>query len=149
MRTDRGRAISTRLVGLSALLAALTIAGGVEARRQTTAAPQTPATAESAALEKLRGSSMLDWRGEQQRIGYTGVHRLAPHNVVRRGPQASPLPESPRDFSTFTYSLKGSSYNLDHFMTRLNVVGLLIITDGKIVLERYAQGHAADTPWTS
>jgi CubicO group peptidase (beta-lactamase class C family) len=34
-------------------------------------------------------------------------------------------------------------------MTRLNVVGLLVITDGKIVLERYAQGHAADTPWTA
>jgi len=149
MRQDTGRTISTRWAGLSALLAALTIAGGVEARRQTTAAPQAPASAESAALEKLRGTSMLDWRGQEQRVGYAGVHKLAPHNVIRRGPQASPLPESTRDFSTLTYSVKGSSYGLDHFMTRLNVVGLLVITDGRIVLERYAQGHSADTPWSS
>ena len=100
-------------------------------------------------MEKLRGSSMLDWRGHDQRVGYANVHKLAPSNVIPRGPRPGLLQESPRDFSTFTYSLKGTSYGLDHFMTRLNVVGLLVITDGKIVLERYAQGHAADIPWTS
>ena len=141
--------ISRRSVGLPVLLAALAIGGAAEARRQTAAAPQAPSNADNAVLDRLRGSSMLDWRGEQQRVGYANLHKLAPHNVIRRASQPSSLQESPRDFSTFTYSLKGSSHGLDHFMTSLNVVGLLVITDGKIVLERYAQGHAADTPWAS
>ena len=34
-------------------------------------------------------------------------------------------------------------------MTSLNVVGLLVITDGRIVLERYTQGITAETRWTS
>ena len=123
-------------VGLAALLAAL-------------AAPQAPSSTDTAVLERLRNTSMLDWRGEQQRVGYTWVHTLAPHNVTRRALQPGALPAAPRDFSNFTYSLKGSTHGLDHFMTRLNVVGLLVIVDGKVVLERYAQGHTADKPWSA
>ena len=92
---------------------------------------------------------MLDWRGEQQRLGYANVHKLTARNVIRPGSQPGPLPESSRDFSTFTYSLKGSTHGLDHFLTRLNVVGLLVITDGKIVLERYRDGQTADAQWSS
>ena len=92
---------------------------------------------------------MLTWRGEDQRIGYANMDKLAPTNLVRRGTQTSPLPEARRDFSTFTYTVSGTTHDLDHFMTRLNVVGLLVITDGRIVLERYAPGHTAETRWES
>jgi len=34
-------------------------------------------------------------------------------------------------------------------MTSLNVVGVLVISDGRIVLERYARGHTAETRWES
>ena len=53
------------------------------------------------------------------------------------------------DFSAFQYTFGGASHGLDHFMRTLNVVGVMVITDGQIVLERYARGHTADAPWES
>ena len=144
----RGRGIPTRATALTVLLGALTIGGG----QRAVARYQAPAVApnpDTVVLERLRGSSMLDWKGEQQRVGYANMDKLAPGNVIRRAARPGQLPESPRDFSTFTYSRKGTKHGLDHFMTSLNVVGLLVITDGRIVLERYTQGHTADTHWTA
>ena len=102
-----------------------------------------------AVLARLRAGSMLEWRGEDQRIGYANMDKLAPTNLVSRGTQASTLPDARRDFSTFTYTFRGTTHDLEHFMTSLNVVGLLVISDGRIVLERYARGHTAETRWES
>lgn len=146
MRHSSGKGISLRSIGAALLLGALAFAAGREPHASAAAQGQ---SRESVVLEGLRGSSILDWRGEQQRIGYANIEKLTATNVIRSGPQASALPESPRDFSTFTYSLEGATRNLDHFMTRLNVVGLLVITDGRIVLERYARGNTRDSRWTS
>jgi CubicO group peptidase (beta-lactamase class C family) len=146
---DVNRVLSTRsLVGV--LLCAWAIAGchGVHdaGPQQSTPGAQ---SADQALLARLRGGSMLTWRGEDQRIGYANMDKLAPTNLVRRGTQASPLPDAPLDFSTFRYTVNGTTHDLDDFMTRLNVVGLLVITDGRIVLERYARGHSAETRWES
>ena len=86
------------------------------------------------------------------------VNRVLPHvpvGVARTHQSGAPrhadvaLPEARRDFSTFRYTVRGTTHDLDHFMTTLNVVGLLVITDGRIVLERYARGHTAETRWES
>jgi len=98
---------------------------------------------------RLRAGSMLTWRGEEQRVGYANMDKLAPTNRVSRGPRTFALPEAHKDFSAFTYTIKGATHDLDHFMATLNVVGLLVITDGQIVLERYARGHTAETRWES
>src|SRR5688572_26292315 len=146
MRRSSDNAISLRSLAVILLLGALAFAAGRQPDASAAGRGQSPDTV---VLEGLRGSSILDWRGEQQRIGYANIEKLTATNVIRSGAQASALPESPRNFSTFTYSLKGVTHDLDHFMTRLKVVGLLVITDGRIVLERYAQGNTRDTRWTS
>ena len=92
----------TRAIALTVLLGALTIAGS----QRAVARDQAPAVApnpDAVVLESLRASSMLDWKGEQQRVGYANMDKLAPGNVIRRAAQPGQLPESPRDFSTFTY----------------------------------------------
>ena len=146
---DVNRVRLTRSFG-AVLLCACAIAG---CRGDHRDAPQQPAPAlqgiDPAALERLRAGSMLTWRGEDQRLGYANMEKLAAANLVRRSTQTSQLPEGRRDFSTFRYTVGGSSHDLDDFMTRLNVVGLLVITDGRIVLERYARGHTAETRWES
>ena len=113
--------------------------------------PSTPAaqTADETVLSRLRAGSMLAWRGEDQRVGYANMHKLAPTNLVPRGTPTWRLPDGRRDFSTFRYSIDGTTHDLDHFMASLNVVGVLVITDDRIVLERYARGHSADTRWES
>ena len=116
--------------------------------------PPAPAAAgqsgDAAILESLKGkASLLLLRGEEQRVAYANVEKLAPVNTIRAGGPVYPLPEAPRDFSAFRYERKGAPQTIDDFMQQMNVVGLLVITDGRVVLERYARGHAAETRWTS
>jgi CubicO group peptidase (beta-lactamase class C family) len=104
---------------------------------------------DEAVLQGLKGVSLLAWRGAQQRVGYANVEKVGTVNTIRRGERIQPLLEAPRDLSRFTYAFKGTRRTIDEFMTQLNAVGLIVITDGRIVLERYAQGNTADTRWTS
>ena len=117
---DVNRVLPTRALGV-VLLCALTVAGchGVHEAgpKQSTPGAQ---SADPAVLARLRGGSMLTWRGEDQRIGYANMDKLAPTNLVRRGTQTSPLPDARRDFSTFRYTVNGTTHDLDHFMTTLN-----------------------------
>jgi CubicO group peptidase (beta-lactamase class C family) len=131
------------------LVCAAVIAGcGVRQDGPPTTAPSAQSP-DQETLARLRAGSMLTWRGEDQRIGYANMDRLAPTNRVRRGARASQLTEAPMDFTAFRYSFGGASHGLDHFMSTLNVVGIIVITDGRIVLERYARGHTADARWES
>ena len=144
---DVNRTLSVRSLGV-VLLWTCAVAGCSSVQRDGPREPSLP-SADPAVLARLRAGSMLTWRGEDQRIGYANMDKLAPTNVVRRGTRTWPLREAPRDFSTFTYTFRGTTHNLDAFMARLNVVGLLVVTDGQIVLERYARGHTADSRWES
>jgi CubicO group peptidase (beta-lactamase class C family) len=146
---DVNRVLSKRSLSV-VLLCAWAVAGahGVQQDGPPRSTPA-PQAADQADLARLRTGSMLTWRGEDQRIGYANMDKLAPTNLVRRGTQPSPLPEASRDFSTFRYTVRGTTHDLDHFMNTLNVVGLLVITDGRIVLERYARGNTAETRWES
>ena len=146
---DVSRLLSPGSLGVL-LLCASTVTGchGIHPDSPPPPAPASQSPDETV-LARLRGGSMLAWRGEDQRVGYANMARLAPTNLVRRGPQTQQLAEAPLDFSKFTYTLGGTAHGLDHFMTTLNVVGLLVITDGRIVLERYERSHTAETQWES
>ena len=119
------------------------------------AAPQAPIAAgqadDAAILESLKAKtpSLLLLRGQEQRVAFANIEKLAPVNTIRAGGQPYPLPVATRDFSAFRYDHKGTRQSIDDFMQQMNVVGLLVITDGRILLERYAQGHTAATPWIS
>jgi CubicO group peptidase (beta-lactamase class C family) len=105
---------------------------------------------ERAVLESLRRSAtVFAWRGEQQRIGYANIEKLTATSRIERGPLVRVLPSARGDFSRFVYAWQGSTRSIDEFMTSLNVVGLLVIKDGRIVLERYARGHSVGRRWTS
>jgi CubicO group peptidase (beta-lactamase class C family) len=122
------------------------------AQSTTTPAPDATSQAGDAAILetlKAKAPSLLLLRGEEQRVAYAHVEKLAPVNTIRAGGPIYPLPEAPRDFSAFRYERKGARQTIDDFMQQMNVVGLLMITDGRIVLERYARGHTANTRWAS
>jgi len=117
--------------------------------------PQAPVAGrpadDAAILESLKAKTppLLLLRGQEQRVAYANIEKLAPVNTIRAGGQVYPLPVAARDYSAFRYDRKGTRQSIDEFMQQMNVVGLLVISDGRIVLERYAQGHTAETPWIS
>ena len=118
---------------------------------QQTAQPAAIPNSDAAVLEGLKGraSSLLTLRGIEQRVAYANVEKLAPVGTIRRGEHLYRLPEAPRDYSRFTYVNNGKPQTIEDFMRQMNAVGLLVITDGRVVLERYTQGHSADIRWTS
>ena len=65
-----------------------------------------------------------------------GREKLYPHHIVKKGPASAPLAKAERP-TLFWYTLDGRRYNSDEYLKRQRVMGLLVIKDGRIVLERY------------
>jgi CubicO group peptidase (beta-lactamase class C family) len=68
--------------------------------------------------------------------------------IIKRGHAVYPLPRAEKPLAV-TYQAKGKTATTDEFMSRNDVTGLLLIKDGKIVLERYGSGNTEKTKWPS
>lgn len=121
-----------RIVTGIALAAALASAGGAAA--QTALKPGTP--------------SVLVWTPQQQSDGYRAMETIYRVNTIHRGETVHPLPRADHQIDP-TFEVGGKSYTVDSFMAANRMSGVLVIKDGRIVLERYAMGRKPDDRWTS
>lgn len=78
---------------------------------------------------------------------YRHMDELFFTRTVHRGPKVYPLPAGAE--VPVQYSVDGQLVDVEAFMRRNQVGGVLIIKDGKIALEKYAMGNDASTRWTS
>jgi len=97
--------------------------------------------------------NLLFWTPAQQQYSYRNMELIFPTRAVSRM-AGSPHPlyeltSSPLDLSTFRYTFQGASYSLEDFINRNRVAGLIVVKDGRILVERYNFGHAAASKWTS
>jgi CubicO group peptidase (beta-lactamase class C family) len=75
--------------------------------------------------------------------------RLLPtHTVHRAGPVAD-LPRNADPFPAIRFEDKGHIYDLNDYLAMNRVAGLLVLKDGKIVLEDYELGAGPETRWIS
>lgn len=87
---------------------------------------------------------------EKKAATFRNIDKIFNTRTIKRGGSIFPLPESDNMLTTIEYSPDGvNTYDIDDFILRNNIAGLLIIKDGKIVLERYAQGNTEKSRWTS
>jgi len=124
-----------KIIGL-ALATALGITG--VARAQVSLDPDHPAAI----------ASILEWRGEQQAKGFRDIEHIFKTNVIKRGAKVHPLPVAARQIAP-KITLDGKTLSIDDYMTAYRVSGLLVLKDGKIVLEKYALGRKPTDRWTS
>lgn len=117
---------------LIAAAAALTLSG--PALAQTPIKPGTP--------------SILAWHGETQAAGYRTIESIYKTQVVKRGAKVHPLPKAARQIEP-TFQFDGRTWTIGDYMTAYRVSGLLVLRDGKIVLERYGLGRKPADRWTS
>ena len=73
----------------------------------------------------------------------------APARGLTRSARPFPLPTRRVDLSALRYTVEGRTFDVDGFIRHNHVVGLLVIHDGAIAIERYAQGNTAETTWYS
>ena len=77
------------------------------------------------------------------------IDRLFPSRTVPRGPSVSPLPESSQPLKDISFTSGNRKYDLADYLSTNRVSGLLILKDGKIVLEDYQLGNTAKDHWVS
>ncbi|NOX51883.1 MAG: serine hydrolase [Gammaproteobacteria bacterium] len=92
---------------------------------------------------------LLFLQGKAKVAAFRNMETLFPTRKIEAAGEASPLPAALRDFSNFTYQLNGQQRTLDDFVDSGEIVGLLIIKNGKVLLERYEAGNDRNTLWTS
>jgi CubicO group peptidase (beta-lactamase class C family) len=93
------------------------------------------------------GAAVLMWTPEQQAWGYRNMEKIAPVRVFKRGKHVHPLPLGTSIDATF--SAGGKTYDTESYMREFRASGVLVIKNGKIVLERYGLGRAPKDRWTS
>jgi CubicO group peptidase (beta-lactamase class C family) len=90
----------------------------------------------------------LFWSPQEKPVGFRNIEKIFPGHVVRRGAHVYPLPYAASELPVH-YQFKDQPWDTARFMENNNVSGLLVIHDGKILLERYALGFDEKSRWTS
>src|SRR5207245_2543436 len=64
------------------------------------------------------------------------------------GGAVRPLPNATKAIAP-TYDFKGRTWTVDDYMAANSVSGVLVLKDGKVLLERYGLGRKPQDRWTS
>jgi CubicO group peptidase (beta-lactamase class C family) len=121
-----------KMIGL--LMAAAVLAAGA-ADAQTVLKPGTP--------------SILRWTLEQQIEWYPAIETVYRTATVKRGDYVRPLPKADRSIDNLTYSQADKTWTVDDYMKAYNVSGVMVVKDGKMMLERYGLGRKPEDRWIS
>ncbi|HEV2363673.1 MAG TPA: serine hydrolase [Caulobacteraceae bacterium] len=123
-----------RLSRAAAAMAAMLAAGAVAA-----AAPP-----QSKAVVTLLTASGPEQVALFEHADKTGVAAA----VIHRGGHVLPLPRAARQIDP-RFQIDGKTYDVAAYMKAWRVSGVMAVKDGKVILERYGLGRAADDRWIS
>jgi CubicO group peptidase (beta-lactamase class C family) len=91
---------------------------------------------------------MLKLTPDQELSIFGHLRKLFPLAHVQRGTQVSPLPKAARQIAPDVI-WKGQTYATGDFMAAAHLTGVLLIKDGRVVMERYALGRKPGDRWDS
>jgi CubicO group peptidase (beta-lactamase class C family) len=89
---------------------------------------------------------MLTLTPEQELSIFGHLGKLFPVAQVKHGRHVSPLPKAARQIAP-DVTWKGQTYATGNFMAAAHLTGVLVIQDGKVVMERYALGRQPGDRW--
>jgi CubicO group peptidase (beta-lactamase class C family) len=88
-------------------------------------------------------------RPDVQVSTFRHIDRLFPTHTVPHGTFVYPLPKSGKPLTSISLVSKGKRYDLFDYLSLNRVSGLLILKNGKIVLEDYELGNTDQSYWVS
>jgi len=91
---------------------------------------------------------MLTWDQQQRVIGFRNDYRSYQGDVFKAG-NPQPIPVMARSLSSATYLYQGKRYDLQDYIKRNDVTGMMVIKDGKVAYQYYSHGNTPTTLWTS
>lgn len=86
---------------------------------------------------------------ENQTALYRGMSEYFPTRIVARGGPYSPLPEDTSALESFEFIYNGKTLTISDVIRETELSGLVIISDGKLLYESYADGADSGTQFTS
>ena len=90
----------------------------------------------------------LFWTPAEQAFGYKNIEKIFPVHVAKRGKTVSVLPHAGTPFDV-SYQEDGKKLDTAAFMKANRTSGLIVISHGKVLLERYGLGRTEKDRWTS
>ncbi len=94
------------------------------------------------------GAAILSWTPEQQLVGYRNMEKIDATRVIRRGAHVHPLPKAAAQIDP-KWTWRGHAWDVASYMAAMRTTGVIVLKDGKIVLERYGLGRSPEDRWTS
>jgi CubicO group peptidase (beta-lactamase class C family) len=94
------------------------------------------------------GAGVLNWTPAQQEWGYKHMELINPSRIIKRGTKVHALPKAAVQINP-RFDAEGRSYDTASYMAAFRVSGVLVIQDGKIIMERYGLGRNRRDRWTS
>ncbi len=94
------------------------------------------------------GGSVPQWTPAQQAWGYRNFEKAGQAKVIARGDHVHPLPVAAHQIDP-VFTAGGKTYDTASYMAAFRASGILVLKDGKIVLERYGLGRTPHDRWTS
>ena len=93
---------------------------------------------------------LLTWTPEQQIEWYPAIETVYRTAIVKRGDTVRPLPKGDSAvLDKLTWSHADKSWTVDDYMKAYNVSGVMVVKDGKVMLERYGLGRKPEDRWIS
>ena len=96
--------------------------------------------------------TLANWRKPPfNRWAFNHVSELVPSAFVRAAPGTRPLEAAPRDLAGFRLAHEGESRGFGRWLEDTFTDSIVVLKDGKVVHESYAEGQSADVPhiWMS
>lgn len=91
---------------------------------------------------------VMAWSQAEREVGFRNMEKIFPTAAVKRGTAVRALPVAAHPLDLH-YTQAGKAMDADAFMAANHVAGLLVLQDGKILLEKYRQGLTPAGRWTS
>jgi len=85
----------------------------------------------------------------ERRIAFAHFDVLYPTRVIRGSGVASPLPRAAVDLSGVSFNANETDMTVADLLESEYLMGLLVVQDGKVLMEHYAADHGADVPWVT
>ncbi len=106
-----------------------------------------PALAQSSSDPSSLSKNAFQWNQEERELGFLHMDEVFRAREVPKGSKVHELPQG-KPIAAFSEGGEKEK-ELENFMTEQKVAGLLVLQNGKIVLERYALGYSRNGRWTS
>lgn len=108
----------------------------------------TPIATNAQEAPKPAAGSGLSMSVEQKLVAYRSAEKLMPYKTVKRGEKVHPLLDG-APLGDVAIKIGDKTLTIADYMAAYDVSGLLVIKDGRVILERYALGRGPQDRWTS